>query len=496
MFAVETEEHRAFVVTMFELQPNGVLFEFGTTGECARASGRAAFCKADAFGAALFGDSDPSVVVDHRAESGALAVDHVRGVELRDDVGLGSVEALDERVVGKEEMVFAVVDLCSAKLRNAALGVQMPRRQSQVSRPRSERPVRVVGVVIPGPLTAERGRIKLIGRVRRVDRLDRQRGLGVGLGEAHGFADSIAVSINANPRPAVSRPAHRLKVETAAVGGEEVVVVMQEGPVVAVDLDERSLRGIDVRLACVENLSALIRSIERLGAIDILRLVFVLTGGGDGDVVEAVALEDLRSLRRDVINQDRALVHDGIEGIVQAIDPQRPRIAQQEQVAFAIIIPKRTRVFEVAHDLFRKAHRLAPRTFRRSGLADKATVFRAPVEHVIRAAEEPHLAILRSSGTRLARESEVRVNATESRVDAPSVRPVNEIFRHQQRHAHEVMRGAGQIESVTCPEHARVIVIRPQNGIAISAVSLIAPSGLDGRIGGVKRDQRCEEQGG
>ena len=271
---------------------------------------------------------------------------------------------------------------------------------------------------------------------------------------------------------------------------------MQEGPAVATDLDERSLRGVDVGLACVEDLPALIRSVERLGTIDILRLVLVLTGGGDGDVIEAVSLKNLRTLRRDVIDQDRALVHDGIEGVVQAEDPQRPRVAQQKQVAFAIIIPKRTRVFEVAHDLLRKAHRLAPRTFRRSGLADKAPVFRAPVEHVIGATEESDFAILRSCGTRLAGKSKVRMNSTETRVDAPSVSPVDQIFGRQQWHAHKMMRGAGQIESIARLEHTWVVVVRPQDGIAIGAVSLIAPSGLGGRIGGVKRGQRSQQQGG
>jgi uncharacterized cupin superfamily protein len=35
-----------------------------------------------------------------------LAVDHFGGIELRNDVGLGSVKSLDERVVGEEEMFF------------------------------------------------------------------------------------------------------------------------------------------------------------------------------------------------------------------------------------------------------------------------------------------------------------------------------------------------------------------------------------------------------
>ena len=79
-------------------------------------------------------DSDPSIVIDHRAESGALAVNHMRSVERRDDVGLVSVEALDERVVGKEKMVVAIVDRRSAKFGNTAQSVQMPRRQSQLTR--------------------------------------------------------------------------------------------------------------------------------------------------------------------------------------------------------------------------------------------------------------------------------------------------------------------------------------------------------------------------
>jgi hypothetical protein len=57
-------------------------------------------------------DSDPSTV----------------SVELRDDVGLVSVEALDERVVGKEKVVVAIVDLRSAKLGNTAQSSRLETR--------------------------------------------------------------------------------------------------------------------------------------------------------------------------------------------------------------------------------------------------------------------------------------------------------------------------------------------------------------------------------
>ena len=354
----------------------------------------------------------------------------------------------------------------------------------QPSFPLGEAPVAVIGVVAPLPLQSQLCAVEVVGGLWQ-----HRQGIaahGRLCPYADGFADAVAVDVDAHQRPVVAPPCG-LQVDDASEHGG--VLEVEEPPVAVRRVDEGTLMGsVDRCGALFEHHTLLV------GSVDVFRPQDGLPASADAalwddQIVVAVALEPFRAFchgsgiyRHAVVEQPSAVGRHPVD------DDRSCSPLATAEICLTVIVPEWTGVFPFLHGLHavercpRSAHVFCRRH-------EEALVGRTHID--VEASVVPADARCPwSSGIVAVGVPSRQVEASE---DLGSDLPVHHVVGLQHLHAQEVEVAGHHVVLASHADDVGVGVVGVEHRVLIRAVALVTP--VEGCLCADTRRAQCQQDG-